>query len=93
MSVFVCRHLRKPQHGIVALQAVVVRLLPAVLAVDHLALLARRELFESRRLNRVELLVLSSVSHHFVRVGANEVAFEAMKVGGFVLSRTCESEV
>lgn len=90
MSVFVCRHLCKPQNGIVALQAVVMRLLSAVLAVDHLALLTRRELFESRRLNRVELLVLSSVSYHFIRIGANEVAFEAMKVRCFVLSRTCK---
>lgn len=85
VPVLVGAHLRKPQHRVLALQTVVVRLLAAVLAVLHPAVLAGRELLEPGRLDRVELLVLPPVRHHLVGVGAHEVALETVEVGRLVL--------
>lgn len=87
MPVLVGGHLCQSENGVLTGQAVVVRLLAAVLAARGPAVLARGELLETGRLDRVELLVLPPVRHHLVRVGADELALQAVEVGRLVLSR------
>lgn len=85
------RHLGQSQDGVLAAQAVVVRLLARVHATAWLtAGLRRRELLEARGHDGVELLVLASVSHHLVGVRAHELALETVEVRRLVLAGTCE---
>lgn len=87
VPVFMRRHLCQAQHGVLARQAVIMSLLAAVLAARGPALLARGELLEAGCLDRVELLVLPSVGDDLVRVGADEVALQAVEMGRLVLGR------
>lgn len=80
MSVFVGAHLCQPQHGVLTAKTVVVRLFAAMLAVLDAAHLTRSEFFESSRLDTVQFLMLASVGHHFVCVGANEFAFQTVEM-------------
>ena len=73
-------HLAEPQDGVLALAAVVVRLLAVVRAPRHRAELRRRELLEAGGHDRVELLVLPPVRHHLVGVRAVVVALEAVEM-------------
>jgi len=75
VPVLVRGHLGQAEHGVLAAQAVVVRLLARVHAPARLAArLRRRELLEARGHDRVQLLVLASVRHHLVGVRAHELA-------------------
>lgn len=85
MAVLVRRHLGQAENSEAALEAVVVRLLVGVRARIDATVLRRREFLEPGGEDRVGLLVLATVGHHLVRVRANKVAFEAMKMRGFVL--------
>lgn len=85
MAVLVRRHLGQAENSVAALEAVVVRLLVGVRARIDATVLRRREFLEPGGQDRVGLLVLATVGHHLVRVRANKVAFEAMKMRGFVL--------
>jgi len=87
VAVLVGGHLGQSEDGVAALEAVVVRLLVGVRALVDAARLRRRELFEAGRQDRVGLLVLAPVGHHFVRVGAHKVALEAVEVRRLVLHR------
>lgn len=84
-------HLAEPQHGVLALAAVVVRLLAVVRAPRHRAELRRRELLEAGGHDGVELLVLPPVGHHLVGVRAVVVALEAVEVGRALLSLARQS--
>ena len=89
MAILVSGHLSESQDGIGALEAVVVRLFVRVGAAVHPAALRRCELFEAGRQDRVGLLMLAPVGHHFVRVGADELAFQTVEVRRFILHRAC----
>ena len=89
MAVLVGGHLSQSEHGVAALEAVVVRLLVGVRTGVDATRLRRSEFFKSGRQDRIRLLVLASVSHHFVRVRAHKVALEAVKVRRLVLHCTC----
>jgi len=90
VTVLVGRHLGQAEHGVLAAQAVVVCLLAGVHATTGLATRLRRsELLEARGHDGVELLVLAPVSHHFVGVGAHELALETVEVRRLVLAGTC----
>lgn len=67
-------HLAESEHRVLALSAVVVRLLPVVRAPAGGAELCGRVLVEAGCHDRVELLVLAPVGHHLVGVGAVVVA-------------------
>ena len=56
-----------------------------MLALDTPAGLTGRELLETRSGYAVQFRVLSSMSDHFVRIRADEVAFQTVEVGRFVL--------
>ena len=73
-------HLTEAQHGVVALEAVVVRLLLVVVAGGDVAGLRGRELLEARRVDGVPLLVLAAVRHHLVGVRAVVVALQTVEV-------------
>jgi len=88
MAVFVSGHLGQSEDGVGALEAVVVGLFVRVGAVVDTAGLRRREFLESRRQDRIRLLVLPPVGHHLVGVGAHELAFEAVEVRRLVLHRS-----
>lgn len=85
MSVLVSGHLSQTQDGVEALEAVVMSLLVGVGAAIHSAVLGWGELLETGLHDRVRLLMLTPVSHDFVRVRAHKVALEAMEVGRLVL--------
>ncbi len=98
MSVLVRLHLRQAEHCVLALPAVVVRLLAVVRALRRgrgrvgrpqraAARLRRRELVEARRHDGVQLLVLAPVGHHLVRVRAVVVALQAVEVAAALLLR------
>jgi hypothetical protein len=90
VPVLVGRHLGQAEHGVLAAQAVVVRLLARVHATAGLAARLRRgELLEPGGHDRVEFLVLAPVRHHFVGVGAHELALETVEVRRLVLAGTC----
>lgn len=74
VSIFVRGHLCKTENRILARQTVIVRLLAAVLATRRSAVLAGGKFLETRRLDRVQLLMLATVRNNFVRVGTNKVA-------------------
>ena len=80
MPVLVGLHLAEPEDGVLALAAVVVRLLAVVRAPRHRAELRRRELLEACGHDGVELLVLPPVGDHLVGVRAVVVALEAVEV-------------
>jgi len=88
VSVLVRRHLRQTQHRVLTLKAVIVRLLAGVLALHRSARLTGRKLLETRSRDAVQLGVLSPMRDHFVRVRANEVAFQTVKVRCLVLHRS-----
>jgi len=91
VPVLVGRHLGQSQDGVLAAQAVVVRLLARVHATAGLAARLRRsELLEARGHDGVELLVLAPVSHHLVGVRAHELALQTVEVRRLVLAGTCE---
>lgn len=81
------RHLRQAQHRVLTLQAMIVRLFAGVLALHGSARLAGSELLETGCRNAVQLGVLPSMGDHLVRVRADEVAFQTVKVRRFVLHR------
>lgn len=66
-------------------------LLPAVLAVGGSAVLGRGKLLEAGCLDRVELLVLPAMSHHFVRVRADKFTLQAVEMRRLVLRRPCNT--
>ena len=80
MSVLVGFHLGQAEHCVLALPAVVVRLLAVVGAVGDVAHLGGGVLLEARRDDRVQLLVLPAVGHHLVGVGAVVIALEAVEM-------------
>lgn len=63
-------------------------LLAGVLALHGPAGLTGSELLETRRRDAVKLGVLPSMSDHLVRVRANKVALQTVKVRRLVLHRT-----
>lgn len=90
MPVLVRRHLGQPEHGVLTAQTVIVRLFARVHATARLsASLCGRELLEARGHDRVQLLVLPPVRHHFVGVRAHELALETVEVRRLVLAGTC----
>lgn len=88
MPVLVRRHLRQTQHRVLTLQTMVMRLLAGMLALHSSARLTRGKLLEARRRDAVQLGVLPPVSDHLVRVRADKVALQAMKVRRLVLHRS-----
>lgn len=80
MPVFVSLHLGQAQNGELALAAMVMSLFAVMGTPSDRAKLGRGVLLEAGRHDGVELLVLPSMGHHFVGVGAVVVAFQAMKV-------------
>lgn len=84
VAVLVRRHLRQAQHRVLALEAVVVRLLRVVVAALDAAVLRRRVLLEAGRIDAVQLGVLPPVRHHLVGVRAHELALEAVEVRSLV---------
>lgn len=88
MAILVGRHLTKSQHGVLTAQTVVVGLLARVGASLGGARLAGGVFFKARSIDRVELLVLPPMSHHFVGIRADKVTFDAVEVGSFVLDST-----
>lgn len=82
-------HLAEAQHRVLALEAVVVRLLLVVVAALDAARLRRRELLEAGGVDGVALLVLPPVRHDLVGVRAHEVALEAVEVRRLVLLLAC----
>ena len=95
VPVLVRLHLAESQHRVLALAAVIVRLLPVVRAAGDGALLRRGVLLEPRGHDRVQLLVLSPVSHHLVGVGAEILALQTVEVartlGRFAGQRRCKN--
>ena len=89
VSVLVGLHLGQAQHGVLAFPAVVVGLLPGVTAPVDGAVLGGGELLEACSQDAVQLLMLSTVSHHFVGVGAVIVALETVEMTGTLLIGTC----
>ena len=85
MSKLVSFHLGQAQDSVLTLAAVVVGLLAVVAATADQAELGRGVLLESGGVDRVQLLVLASVGHDLVRVGAVVVALQAMKVAAGLL--------
>lgn len=57
------------------------------------ASLRRRIFLEASRIDRVQLLMLPPMRHYFVRVRADELAFQAMKMGCFVLTTPCNKKL
>ena len=80
MAIFVAFHLRESQDGILTLGAVVVGLLPVVGTSSYRTKLRGSVFLETRCHDGVELLVLATMSHHFVGVRAVVVTFQTMKV-------------
>lgn len=87
MAVLVRRHLRQAQDRVLTLQAMIMRLFAGVLTLHGPAWLAGGKLLETRSRDAVQLGVLPSMSDHLVRVRANKLAFQAVKVRRFVLHR------
>ena len=80
VPVLMSLHLRQPEHGVLALPAVVVRLLAVVGAIGHGANLRGRVLLEAGGDDGVQLLVLATMSNHLVGVRAEVVALQAVEV-------------
>merc|ERR1719361_2532006 len=80
MAIFVAFHLRESQDGILTLGAVVVGLLPVVGTSPYRTKLRGSVFLKTRCHDGVELLVLATMSHHFVGVCAVVVTFQTMKV-------------
>lgn len=59
-------------------------LLLVIIAVIRATVRSRRIFLKSGGSYVIHLLVLSAMSHHFVSVGANKLAFNTMKMGGLV---------
>ena len=73
-------HLRQTEDSILTLSAVVMSLLPVVTAAGGGAVLGGGELLESRSQDAVQLLMLPSVRHHLVGVGAVIVTFQTVEM-------------
>lgn len=80
MAVLVSAHLTKAQYRVLTAKTMVVGLLSRMGATVRRADLTRSEFLESGRVDRIELLMLSPVRDHFVRVRADEVAFDAVEM-------------
>ena len=78
-------HLRQTQHSVLTLKTVVVSLFARMLALDTPAWLTGRELLETCGGYAVQFRVLPPMSDHLVRIRADEVALQTVKVGRFVL--------
>lgn len=87
VSVLMRRHLRQTQHRILTLQTMIMCLLARMLTLHSSARLTGRKFLETRRRDTVQLGVLPPMSDHFIRVCANEVAFQTVKMRRFVLHR------
>jgi len=85
VSVLVRRHLRQTQHGILALQTMIMRLLARVLTLHSTARLTGGKFLETRRRDTVQFGVLPPMSNHLIRVCADEVALQTMKMRRLVL--------
>lgn len=85
VSILVRGHLCQTEHSVLTLKTVVVSLFARMLALDTPARLAGRELLETSGCYAVQFRVLSSMSDHLVRIRADEVAFQTVEVGRFVL--------
>jgi hypothetical protein len=89
VTVLVSFHLGQAENGVLALGAVVVGLLAVVAATVDEAELGRGELLESGGVDGVHLLVLPSMGHDLVGVGAVVVALEAVEVAARFLGIAC----
>ena len=89
MPILVSLHLGQAEDGVLTLCAVVVGLLPVMAAPVDQAKLGRSVLLKSGRVDRVQLLVLATVGHHLVGVGAVVVALEAVKMAARFLGVSC----
>ena len=63
-------------------------LLLVIVAVVIATVLSGRVFFEAGRSYVVHLCVLSAMGHHFISVGANKIAFNAMEVRSLVRHRS-----
>ena len=88
MPVFVPLHLGETQHCILTLGAVIMSLLAIVGTASHRTKLSGSVLFKAGCHDRVQLLVLSTVGHHFVGVGAVVVALQAVEMAAGLLRVT-----
>lgn len=84
MPILVGGHLRESQNGVLALETVVMGLPLVMVAILHVAVLRRGVLLEAGGVDAVHFGVLASVGHHFVSVRADEVALQAVEMGGLV---------
>jgi len=85
-------HLRQTENSILTLSAVVMSLLPVVTAAGGGAVLGGGELLEARSQDAVQLLMLPSVRHHLVGVGAVIVTFQTVEMARTFLIGTCVVE-
>ena len=88
MAELVRFHLGQAKNGVLALGAVVVRLLAAVPAAVDQAELELGVLLEAGGVDGVHLLVLPPVGHHLVGVSAVVVALQAVEVAAGLLCVT-----
>lgn len=87
VTVLVRSHLTETEHCVLTTQAVVVRLLLAMNArVGRTARLRRCELFEPGGHDGVQLLVVSAVCDHFVRVRTDKVTLQTVEMGCLILT-------
>ena len=93
MPVFMSFHLRQSQHCIVTLSAVVMSLLPIVTAARGGAELSWSELLEASSQNTVQLLMLSSMSHHLVCVCTVIVTLQTVEMTRTLLISTCKMAI
>ena len=93
MTVFMSFHLRQSQHCIVTLSAVVMSLLPIVTAARGGAELSWSELLEASSQNTVQLLMLSSMSHHLVCVCTVIVTLQTVEMTRTLLISTCKMAI
>lgn len=76
MSKFMSCHLAETEYSVLTAEAVIVRLFSRMCARVWLtASLGRRVLLETGCVNRVQFLMLPSMSHYFIRIRAHEIAF------------------
>ena len=87
-----CLHLRESEDSVLALFAVVMRLLSVVRTSARVAELGRRVLLEAGGHDGIQLLVLTSVGHDFVGVRAVIVALKTVEMTRALLSFTGQSD-
>lgn len=85
VSVLVRWHLRQTQHCILALQTMIMRLLARMLTLHSSARLTGCKFLETRCRDTIQLGVLPPMSDHLIRVCADEVALQTVKMRRLVL--------